>query len=431
MARIEFSEKFVNIISRMRTNNVAQLLMGMNRKNVEFDPTQNYIDIGSTHDELTFITGKKIKEIMGEESMKYVVGNRVKTLTHSTRNRKIFRRLGYTAVGQAAYKPEVGSTGYIKVEAKSNFSDNIYVLFSTDDGRDTVINKTCLGVYRTDKVALLWTKNRNPVKVGRIVRSLLKSFNLEFTEKDIELFVNDYKSAFDVIGNSFMKFKVIKGDNIGFWYNRNNYEHRGKSTLGGSCMAAVHKTYFDIYSKNSQCSLVVLFANDGEIKNGEYIASTIKGRALLWQTDQGDIFMDRIYTNNDSDVNLFKSFADSQGWWHKDSQNTAINFVARKGDESKRPSYTITLDNGKFKHYPYIDTFSYINFDNGVITNDHGLLNPVQGELHATNGYISNFYTVTVNGRANTYHQTWGACVDNEDYDTDEYDGDPNDEDED
>jgi hypothetical protein len=45
----------------------------------------------------------------------------------------------------------------------------------------------------------------------------------------------------------------------------------------------------------------------------------IKGRAILWKTDKG-MFMDRIYTAHDSDLNLFKEFATKSNFGLKQSK---------------------------------------------------------------------------------------------------------------
>jgi hypothetical protein len=44
------------------------------------------------------------------------------------------------------------------------------------------------------------------------------------------------------------------------------------------------------------------------LDDNENTSDKIKGRAILWKTDKG-MFMDRIYTAHDSDLNLFKEFA--------------------------------------------------------------------------------------------------------------------------
>ena len=66
--------------------------------------------------------------------------------------------------------------------------------------------------------------------------------------------------------------------------------------------------------------MVILYSDDGEIKNGKYISSRIKGRAILWDAkinNENVKFMDRIYTTKDNDVELFKQYAEKNGYWYK------------------------------------------------------------------------------------------------------------------
>jgi hypothetical protein len=147
-----------------------------------------------------------------------------------------------------------------------------------------------------------------------------------------------------------------------------------EGTLGNSCMADVESYYFYMYVANPDvCKLVVLYDDDGTLSNSEgkttYIASKIKGRALLWTTRDGDIFMDRIYTNNDSDVDLFKKFADKNGWWHKKSQNSNRNFYLERGSETKQIDIIVDLQKWN-DDYPYLDTLCYINSETGELSDD-------------------------------------------------------------
>ena len=53
------------------------------------------------------------------------------------------------------------------------------------------------------------TKSRNPIRIGRLVRTLLKE---EYTDSNIEEFVNLYKSTYDVLGNAFKKFDIVENE---------------------------------------------------------------------------------------------------------------------------------------------------------------------------------------------------------------------------
>jgi hypothetical protein len=57
-------------------------------------------------------------------------------------------------------------------------------------------------------------------------------------------------------------------------------------------------------------------------------------RAILWKTDKG-MFMDRIYTAHDSDLNLFKEFATKSNFWFKTEQDMEVDTQITNGTETK------------------------------------------------------------------------------------------------
>ena len=67
------------------------------------------------------------------------------------------------------------------------------------------------------------------------------------------------------------------------------------------------------------CTLVIYKSDDDTDK--------ILGRALLWKLRDGKRFMDRIYTANDSDVQLFKDYAKENGWYTKRGNAEQIHCV--------------------------------------------------------------------------------------------------------
>lgn len=387
-SKIEFSDRFIDVLKNIKRNKIAKELLYLCTKgpdNIDFP--QNYIDRGKVKDEVTFITNRKEKEMLGIEApIKYKVSQRDRYLTHSPRNKYIYQKLGYTVPNRNPHNPIVGDIGIIKSEAISN-KGVIYAWFIDGYGNETVINKSALTPY-DDRIPLLWVKNRNPIKIGRLVRSILTTSKIPFTEKELEEFVNAYKSTIEILENAFSKFSLVNGQDIAYWYDKENYADGGESTLGNSCMSEVSSDFFDLYCSNGKvCSLLILFSDNGEInENGKYVAKTIKGRALVWQTEQGDIFMDRIYTNNDSDVELFKKYAFEKGWWCKIAQNSATNFNTTNGTIKKVGSYSVKLEESKFEFYPYLDTFSLINFDENKIANSENLLSSIQAFLNDTDG---------------------------------------------
>ena len=133
--------------------------------------------------------------------------------------------------------------------------------------------------------------------------------------------------------------------------------------------------YFDIYTQNPQVSLVILYGDDGSIESEKYTDDRIKGRAILWDCkldDQPIKFMDRIYTTHDADVELFKQFAEKNGWWYKKRQSMEPGEDFTDGNSIKRRgTIEVRLNDANFDHYPYCDTICYINSDTGTASNKY------------------------------------------------------------
>jgi hypothetical protein len=213
-----------------------------------------------------------------------------------------------------------------------------------------------------------WKQSRNEVKIGKIVRSLVKLSGGSFTEKQIEDFVNMFKAVIDSKG-SFDRFEIVSGEKILNYYDINNYTDYDEGQLGHSCLNNKPPSIFDMYIRNPNVvKLVILKSPESE---------KIIGRALLWQTNEG-LFMDRIYTSKDSDIASFKMFADSIGAWTKELQTSSYKYrsdfhyffnIVKKG-EIKKGDLIVQLDDYGFNKYPYLDTFCYYNRDTGQLCND-------------------------------------------------------------
>lgn len=392
-SKLDFSKSLKNILFMMKSNKIAADLLKILSDKVDANFIQNYVDVSKEKDMVTFIPDRKAQEIIGKENIRWVTGNDVgnryftqaKNEEGEYKNRHLFDALGYVPSEGEGWTPTEGIVGDIKAETISKKSGKTAVWFVADNGKQAVINKEAL-VPHNDSYPKLWNTSRSPLKIGRLAKSILDVAGVPNTSKEIEDFVNLYKSTFDVVNDAFAKFSLVSGPEIAKWYNIEKYES-GESTLGNSCMAEVDSEFFDIYTNNPKvCSLLILFSNGGTIKDGKYTASRIKGRALVWNTDQGDTFMDRIYTNHDSDVALFKQYAENQGWWYKNRQSSDTEFTASNGKTQKDPIYTIKLESADFNCYPYVDTMTYLNLDNSVISNSMGEID-AQYELNNTGGY--------------------------------------------
>jgi len=412
-SKLEFSDKFKRVLSFIPNDSeIKNYLLGM--KGADINIVQNYIDISDNKEEVTFIQDRRAQQLIKDNPSVWKTNSSLpgsKFLTFNKndegeyKNKKIFDALGFEPqepISENHPVPSPNVVGKILSEYISTLSGKTYVLFAwNDSGTDKFIclNKDAVDQY-SDTEKKLYTTNRNPIRIGRLVNSIMTAAKQSVTPKQVEDFSNAYKSAWDMMNDAFMKFDVVSGYAIARWYDESSYESDG-STLGSSCMRYdTCSEYFGIYTENSDVvKLVILYSEKGgSIKDGKFISNYIKGRALLWKTNQGDMFMDRIYTNNDSDVELFKQFAEKNGWWCKRNQNSGNSFTAQKGSSFKDPTYTVDLKWADHEYYPYVDTLSYLKLneidsrdDSGILSNDPDIITP-QYELRDTEGSREDYY---------------------------------------
>lgn len=390
-SKVEFSKNFRGILSAMQ-NPIASSILAL--QDQDKDVTQNYIDSDlKSIDMITFIQDRRAKQLTKdkEDNFKIVKDQHLKISDFQTedgerQNTEIYRLLGLDI--KKANRAETGTEVKIIKRIVSPFNNaKTYCSYvSLDSKYNGVINVEALEpsdeVYKE-----LWSTSRNSMRIGRLIRALVPLTGKKFTDSEIEKFVNEYKSVVNIMNDAFLKFDVVSGGDIIHFYNISNYAS-DDGTLGSSCMADVPDSYLYIYGSNPDvCNLVILYDERGSIKDGKYKSDKIIGRALLWTTTSGEMFMDRIYTVNQSDEELFKKFAARNGWWCKKHQNSNNAFTAEKGSETKNPSYVVKLKNWD-DQFPYIDTLCYLNDDDGTLSNKGALIkanricNDTDGSTH-------------------------------------------------
>lgn len=396
MSKLRISVKFANVLKAMGGDKIAREIL--HNTNTEMELVNNYVDITPSKDALSFTPDRKANELLDNIPSHFIVHTHGNLLFKSS-NQKIFDFLGFDMTAPTAFQIPTGTIGDILKEYVSEVSGKTYCLFK-ENGTERlgVINKAALRPHNdifykynstdeyydddfgsispwygaTDVHVDTINTSRNNIKVGRLVRTLLKS---EFKDSDIEKFVNSYKSTYDVLSNAFNKFSIVEGEDIIHWYNKDNYLEGG-GTLNSSCMAEVAKTYFNIYVKNPNVKMVILYDDNGKVIDDVYKSKKIKGRAILWTCEidgEQATFMDRVYTRFDSDTNLFKEFAKNNGWWFKESQDMEPNGYITDGIQRKRPTIKVQLEKSKTGKLPYMDTLCYIDSKNKFCTNNSNL----------------------------------------------------------
>jgi len=370
---VVYSTKFRSALNKIN-HPISKKILDIENKDL---PVQsNYFDIPiDKNDTVSFIPDRRAKEILStDKEVVRFVGDQGGWLTHNlAENGSIFDSLGYVPEGEV-YKPQSTDIGQVIKKVVSPTSGKTYAFVKFQNERQGVYNFQKLrAIDNSDQV---WSKNRQEIKIGRAIRALLSVSGEKPLDKDIESFVNLYKATIDKLNDKFSLFDVVKGSDISFWYNCNNYYERS-GTLGSSCMSSVPARYFSIYVSNPDvCNLVIFKSPDDNDK--------IIGRSLLWKLKDGKMFMDRIYTINDSDVELFRQFSRENGWYHKENNTNGGETTAIGPDgESYELDVTVMIKKGEYDNYPYLDTLKYYYPSTGTLSTDN---NGDCYELESTSG---------------------------------------------
>ena len=375
------SQKLVNLLNRMKNNKIAAAILSFQSKEVD-GLAQNYVDMTDSKEELSFTPDRKVQQMTEGRPEHYRVTNSGRYLTHSDRNNKIFERLGYDKEGRSNWAPEVGTLLAILAETQSISGKTYCMVEEVEPSGETrigVINKEAMELDSEDLKAI-WKTARNPVKIGRFARAFLTAAKVAFTDQEIEVFVNEYKATYDFAADILKQFDIVKENQIIHWYWHDQYQSGGGS-LNNSCMAEADSDWLEIYSKNPEVSLVILYDDNGTLTDGKYVSRKIKGRAILWDcTVNGNDtqFMDRIYTSQDSDVVLFKQFAEKNGWWYKKEQSMSPDEKLTNGSQDlSRASIVCKVKSADPSGcYPYMDTMCFINTNDNIVGNSLDAVDP-------------------------------------------------------
>jgi hypothetical protein len=204
------------------------------------------------------------------------------------------------------------------------------------------------------------SKDRNPIKTTRIIPKIVGT---QFTPPQIDQFSRKLSAK---ISKEDRQFKVVEGDDIAFWYKKENY-YKIEGNLGNSCMKSSPSYYFDIYTKNPDvCKLVILVDDDNKLL----------GRALLWTISKHSpkisdnlIFMDRQYTIDPTDVEHFREYANKNGWAYKEYNSIGFFKNVILNENSHIINMKVDIPD-TYDYYPYMDTFKRYNTNENTLHND-------------------------------------------------------------
>ena len=347
-----YSDEFRVVLNRIKDNDIAQSLLKL--KGTDVKPDMTFIDVDDKEGFITFSQIKKAISNVRKWSEDYIKVHRDSINVDAVER------------GIDSFVADIEKGNYIDGDVTQSLKDDIY------------------------------TKSRNSVKLGKLINSI---FPGEYSAKEVEEFVNKYKSKFV----DEKKFELVEGEDIVHWYNKDNYLIEDGS-IGSSCMRhSGCRNYFKIYTDNvGICQLLIMKDNDDESK--------IVGRALVWkftnvnkeELKEATYYMDRVYVCKDVYYEDFKDYAIKNGWAYRTSHGYGISDVTYKGTKYSYVKMEIQLDVYDVEQYPYMDTFKRLDIREGILYNDDDresdcyLLEDTGGGYKDCSGKWSNYYEDTI-----------------------------------
>lgn len=235
----------------------------------------------------------------------------------------------------------------VKFTSSNKLDDYLRKLYHVSD--EFSIKRYLMNVSSFSSDDEIWNVNRTEIKIGRLLRKILNS---KFTDYQIELFVNKWKS------NSVdRKFKIIKGNDILAGYNSIYYEPDHGGTLNSSCMNDCFN-YVNFYTDCENCSMLILL-NDKDL---------IVGRALVWKDIENRTIMDRVYYSSDKYYQSFLTYAKENGWYYKINNKSGYSKFRKDNiDYDLKVKISVIDIFKRGSNFPYMDTFYF--GQNNILSN--------------------------------------------------------------
>jgi hypothetical protein len=234
-----------------------------------------------------------------------------------------------------------------------------YLSLSKDDLKISYLPFDRINKYKEvieNEPQIAWKANlRIKANPGSAIQKVFKNLN----NKDIEVFVNYFKA---LQAKKEYEMKIVSGSDIRKYYLYNSYKQQSGS-LGNSCMKYDGcASFFSLYEENDDTIKMIVMSDTTD-------TDKIYGRALLWHV--GDVkVMDRIYTINDEEYSIhFKKWAEQNGYIFKTHQKFDHTLQFDEQGKTSEKRLAIKLNNSKFELYPYLDTFKFLNRNDGVLYN--------------------------------------------------------------
>jgi hypothetical protein len=235
----------------------------------------------------------------------------------------------------------------------------------------------------------IFTDKRNVIKLGKLVKNIFKD---KYTDKEIEDFINNFKSL-----KSQEKIELWSGKMIAKAYDSNEYKYK-VGTLGNSCMNDKFNFLTLYYNNPETCRVAVLLEND-----------KIVARAIVWKIKSAHEFydrhnrkrynkvnipylLDRVYSTDDYMVLKMTRWAENQGWASKYYNNSSEKDVIHFNGKKMYCELQVEANPPNGESFPYMDTFTRYDIQKKTLYNDSDTKKVGHILYSVCGGYESKFY---------------------------------------
>lgn len=190
------------------------------------------------------------------------------------------------------------------------------------------------------------------MKVGKF----LKKISNKYDPTDIEKFVTIYKSIYL---EKEAEPKIVSGEDLRKVFLIKNVAAEVGDYATNCMRFESTQKFLDILVDNSERVSAVILVNEDQ---------KILSRALLWQTDDGSVVMDRVYAVDPGWKRVLHNWANKSGYYYRAKDDTKpfnSDIVIHRGKEIIK-QFSITLKSFKYESYPYLDTFFYLDTEGGL-----------------------------------------------------------------
>jgi hypothetical protein len=370
--KLTISTRFIEILNTISEKN--PIVKKIINSEVPETFNYNYIDITDDNDVVTFIRNNRVEQIKEEKTvyinlsakgfskkpsifrkLKFKTDDKGNFLLGTPEDRKLREQQIKEGVSEKELKklvPKKGLEGKVKgicphpdFEAYPNTT---LCKFVDDKENEYLVSLSNLSEQFSPN-EFYKQPGRVEVKIGKFLSTLFGELKTELKDKEVEDLVNNFKTTMDILKDQLKLFRIVEGEELKLAFHRENYA-KNTGTLSQSCM-----TDCNSYKNSNNTRSAEMYVNNPE--NIRLITlkdikdeNKIRGRALLWKSDDGRYYMDRIYTQEPALEGLFRELAKKTGY--------LTHFEWGKGNYRGMEKFVVTLKN-KYNGQPYLDSMGY------------------------------------------------------------------------